>query len=113
MAETKPAFADFTPDKVTEAKAKYAALKSVTVTLKDGSKENYVIAQPSRAVLDMISKYFSENKDHKVREVLNANCILAGNMDVINNPLDTSPGDTVYGKITEWVDKLQIEEKEL
>ncbi|HXU27514.1 MAG TPA: hypothetical protein VN698_09805 [Bacteroidia bacterium] len=113
MAPTKPTVAEFTQDKIEEAKQKYGALKQIDVTLKDGSKESYIIAQPTRTTLDVLSKYYNDGKDHKAREVLNANCILAGNMDAINNQKDITVAETVYGKITDWFDKLQVEEKEL
>jgi hypothetical protein len=116
MAEIKkPTVAEFMKDPaiLEAAKEKHATVKKIDVILKDGTKEPFIIAQPTRTISDMLSKYLNDDNNIKAREVLNANCILAGNMDVVTDPINTVAAETIYSKITELLNKFQVEEKEL
>lgn len=102
--------ADVTAEQIESWKKKHQTVKKITVTLKNKTEEEFIIGKPTRSVLDSISSYTNDNKPHKVREVLENSCVLAGNTDAFEDP---NVMNTVFGKVTEMLEKLQVEEKEL
>lgn len=96
---------------IDEWKAKHKVVKLITVKAKNGSKHQFVIGRPTISMMDMLSKYINEQKPHKMREVLRNSCVLAGDKQMLDD--DDDIRNSVFDRITELFEKLEIEEKEL
>lgn len=96
---------------IDEWKAKHKVVKLITVKAKNGSKHQFVIGRPTISMMDMLSKYINEQKPHKMREVLRNSCVLAGDKQMLDE--DDDIRNSVFDRITELFEKLEIEEKEL
>lgn len=92
-------------------KAKHKVVKLITVKAKNGTKHQFVIGRPTLAMMDMLSKYINEQKPHKMREVLRNSCVLAGDKQLLDD--DDDMRNSIFDRITELFEKLEVEEKEL
>lgn len=90
-------------------KEKHGKVKQITVKTPKGDVD-FIIGRPTTATLDAVAKYQSQEKPHKVREVLQGSCVLAGDQSALD---DVNVRNTVFGKITDMLEQLEVSEKEL
>jgi len=110
--QNKPNVQDVTQDMIDTWKQERTRVKKITVISKINGKKEFIIAKPSRTTLDAIAKYIDEKQHKKVREVLVANCVMAGPVDLLESDIDL--GNAVNEMINSLFDKLEVvEEKEL
>lgn len=100
-------------EKITEWKEKHGVVRQISVIKKDGSKLEFIIGKPTRPILDAYAKYSEENNQSKCREVMQNNCVLAGDDEALNDPKEVDLQNTVFNEISNLFDKLQTEVKEL
>lgn len=106
---------EITPELVQSLKAKYGShnLHLVEVVLEksgneddaDGEKERtaeYIVRTPTRAVMDAIGEHGIKKEVTKANKVLLSNCVLAGNMDLLESD------GTVYAALLGELSKLQV-----
>jgi hypothetical protein len=104
------------PQGVTEAqvqewKDKHSKVKLISCKRENGEQVEYIIGQPTRDILDSWSHYMSNDNNKKAREILQTNCILFGEKSLFEK--DVNLESTVTKKITEMLETLRTEEKEL
>lgn len=92
-------------------KAKHKTVKGITVKSKLNGNLPFIIGKPTAQMLDAIAKYDNEGKPHKVNEVLINSCVLAGRKDLFNDDVDLK--NAVLLKVTDMLERLEVEEKEL
>lgn len=83
-----PTFPEYSEEQVKAAKAKYGAkcLKIVEIYPdEDSDPETYLIKKPSKALVYMLASKEYENDIQKSSEAMIANCVLAGNAQLLND----------------------------
>lgn len=71
----------------------------------------FIIAKPTPAVIDAYKQYDHQGKTKKIDELLIANCVKAGPIDLLNEFIDLK--NAVISGVVELLEKLEAEEKEL
>lgn len=106
----KKLVSEVTPDDISGFKKHHGVVKQITVKTASG-QEQFIIGRPTRNQLDAVAKYSQDGKLNKVRELLQNSCVCAGNIKALENDINLQ--NTVIDKITEMLEKLEVEEKEL
>lgn len=96
---------------IDEWKAKHRTVKVIVANSKYNGKQPYIIGKPTGIMLDAIAKYDNEGKTHKINELLINSCVLAGNKDLFADDVDLK--NAVLLKVTDLLERLEVEEKEL
>lgn len=96
---------------INDWKTKHKTVKVITVISKLNGKLPFIIGKPTAQVLDAIAKYDTEGKPHKVNEVLINSCVLAGDKHLFNEDVDLK--NAVLLRVTDMLERLEVEEKEL
>ena len=96
---------------ISEWKEKHKQIKSITVVSKLNGKQPFIVGKPTNQVLDAVAKYEHEGKVHKINELLVGSCVLAGNTKLFEEDVDLK--NAVLNKVTDLLERLEVEEKEL
>ena len=104
---------EVTQEQKQEWKDKHGVVREINVVKKDGKKIPFIIGKPTRPILDAYSKYSEDNNQTKAREVMQNSCVLAGDIDVLNDPKEVDVQNSVFTSISDLFDKLTVEVKEL
>jgi len=104
------------PEGVTEAninawKEKFGKVKIITCKCENGKSVEFIIAQPTREILDAWAHHHNNDNIAKARQVLESNCILHGDKTLFEK--DVNLQSTVLKKVQEMLTNLEVEEKEL
>ncbi len=104
---------EITEDMIRDWKAKYGfnSLRSCEVIVEEGTEgkepiiANFVLRVPSRTVVDRVGELGAENKIGDSNKVFIANCVLGGDMDMLEND------GAVYSKVLKEIGKLMAAKK--
>ena len=96
---------------ITDWKEKHKTVKIITVKSKLHGEQCYIVGKPTGNMLDAIAKYDNEGKTHKINELLINSCVLAGNKELFTDDVDLK--NAVLLKVTDLLERLEVEEKEL
>lgn len=102
---------DVTPEQLKAWKDEFKQLKKITVVTKSGGKIPFIVARPTRDILDMYAFKVDKDENKAAREVLQVNCILAGDTTLFAE--DVNLESTVMKKITGMLESLDAIEEEL
>ena len=102
---------DVTPEQIAEWKGKLKVVKKITVPTLGGGKAEFIIGRPTREILDAYGFQLDKDNQKKAREILQNNCILAGDISLFAD--DVNIENTVMNKVTGLLEKLEVEEEEL
>lgn len=92
-------------------KERFGKIKLISCTRENGEEEQYIVAQPTRDIVDAWMSHHEAGRYDKAREVLSKNCVLHGNTDLFKSDINLE--STVLKKVQEMLETLRASEKEL
>jgi len=106
-------FDEVTPDDIRDWKAKYGedSIRQVDVKTSDDKALSFIARLPSRRVIDVMSEHNAAQKPAASAKALINNCVLAGDMDAVEN--DGGVYNSLLSRLTEMVRVYDSEVKKL
>lgn len=105
---TKPAYADVTPEMIQDWKAKYGDAEgsiydiSIPLTSEEGGPEvGFFLCVPSRTVVDRVAELGHKGQVLEANKVMIANCVLGGDIDVLERD------GNIYEAVLQEIQKLR------
>lgn len=92
-------------------KQTHKTVKLIKVKSKYNGDVAFIIGKPTATMLDAFSKYESDGKPHKVTELLIGSCVKAGPTELFSEDVDLK--NAVLNRVSELLERLEVEEKEL
>jgi hypothetical protein len=102
-------YTDITPDVIAEWKTKHINLSEVSIFLddndlsEDADTAQFIICQPTRAVLNASAKYMAEKDIQRANRLIINSCVLGGDMDYL---CENNKDSRVEMKVLEEIGKL-------
>jgi len=93
-------YSDITPEMIQDWKLKYGELQQIDVELEEGKTASFIARRPNRSVMDAIGEYGVKKQVAEANKVLIANCVLGGDMDLMEND------GSVYTALLEQLERL-------
>ena len=100
-----------TQEQVDAWKKEYKKVKTSTFKTDDGQDVLFILARPTRVILDMWNNAFDKGDRQKARDILKTNCIKFGDKKLLDT--DVNLETSVLGKIQGMLEEVQAIEKEL
>ena len=98
-----------TAEEIEGWKREHKKVQKITVSF-EGEKKQFIIARPTREVVNAMQKYDRENNIEKQQDILVKNCIKAGDTSLLK---DIDVFNTVIKRVNDLVEDLTTEVEEL
>ncbi len=101
---------EVTPEQIKGWKDKHKQVIKISIPVGTG-KVQFMLGRPTRSVLDNWVAKLEKDDAKGARDVLKANCILAGDTSIFDD--DVNVESTVMKNITKMCKTIEVEEEEL